>query len=143
MGARREAGEPLDLPAGVEHGTETGYKRRCRCRPCLDAANNNRNRRRDRQSGATPGELAVAGIPAWHGTDNGYVNRGCRCRFCTLAHTHENYKRKRRTWVDPKTLEAALDAAQHQAYRRPAGERAAALAAITSLHRLIPEANDN
>jgi hypothetical protein len=39
-------------------------------------------------------------LPAWHGTDSGYSNHGCRCQACTKAHADAQRAWDRRRALD-------------------------------------------
>ena len=68
-----------DHLASIEasHGTESRYRRGCRCDPCKSTATAARTRRRKQSPVSTS---------ATHGRAATYSN-GCRCQDCRAAHT--------------------------------------------------------
>jgi hypothetical protein len=100
---RARTGQPVDPEAPdlgrTPHGSQSGYRKGCRCLQCTLAARDakqrwrnahrayyneqNRNyRRRKRAEGAQSVPPTEA---KWHGTVGGYINHSCRCERCTEA----------------------------------------------------------
>jgi hypothetical protein len=117
---RARTGRPVEPGAPdigrTPHGTQSGYRRGCRCTQCRLAANdakqawrnahreyyNAQNREYRRQMRAKRGE------PEVHGTLASYTNHNCRCEACTEANRvaqaakRTRYRREHRApWVTP------------------------------------------
>lgn len=136
MAARQAPQPPIALPQGMEHGTSSAVWQGCRCADCLD---HRRARARVRMARHRAGGTAapIPLLPDWHGTENGYVNHGCRCRFCALAHAHETYMRRHADCLDPATVVAEFAAARRRAYRLPQAQREAVMAELQVLVRRL------
>lgn len=89
-------------PDDPRHGTANGYNNlgcRCdRCRAAWAAYVNDRNHRTGRHVPRDVYLAEMADRPIPHGTESGYRDRGCRCRWCRDASA---YARRRRSWASP------------------------------------------
>jgi hypothetical protein len=74
---------------GAKHGTQSAYKRGCRCRACRDCVAADMRIRRAKLKGVlTPDDPR-------HGTLNAATNYGCSCQLCLDA--NNGYQRQARS----------------------------------------------